>query len=88
MVDVVVYGVLVPGCEGRVGMAAIVEDLGKFITFYFIRFYFTKLQLRNKARMIIDVRSRKPGMGRRLLDSSYVLNSPINMRLGSCALSV
>ncbi|XP_023329888.1 long-chain fatty acid transport protein 4 [Eurytemora carolleeae] len=28
LVDVVVYGVLVPGCEGRVGMAAIVEDLG------------------------------------------------------------
>ena len=27
--DVVVYGVLVPGCEGRVGMAAIVEDLGE-----------------------------------------------------------
>ena len=87
MVYVVVYGVLVPGCEGRVGMAAIVEDLGKFITFYFIRFYFTKLQLRNKARIII-VRSRKPGMGRRLLDSSYDFNSPINMRLGSCAVSV
>ena len=27
--DAVVYGVQVPGCEGRVGMAAIAEDIGK-----------------------------------------------------------
>ena len=29
LTDVVVYGVEIPGCEGRIGMAAIVEDLGK-----------------------------------------------------------
>ena len=28
LTDVVVYGVQVPGCEGRVGMAAIVQDIG------------------------------------------------------------
>jgi hypothetical protein len=30
----VVYGVQVPGCEGRVGMAAIAEDIGKRIFFF------------------------------------------------------
>ena len=30
LTDAVVYGVQIPGCEGRIGMAAIAEDIGNY----------------------------------------------------------